>query len=111
MRTSACECMSACASVFTVMNSTPCTPSTTMRSTAFEPPPPHPITLINACGSGVLLKPLKSAIGRLLDKLGYRLQVTGTRFQVQGRVPYPLSPVPCCLRQEFPEPALEAIIG
>ena len=36
----------ACLSVLTVINSTPCTPETTMRSTALPPPPPTPITFI-----------------------------------------------------------------
>ena len=37
-------CCSDCASVFTAMNSTPSTPASTMRLTAFTPPPPTPTT-------------------------------------------------------------------
>src|SRR5689334_22647877 len=73
--------MSACASVLTVMNSTPCTPSATMRSTAFEPPPPAPTTLISACGSGVMLKPLKSAIGCLLLRV---IRIQNSEFRSNG---------------------------
>ena len=40
---------SACMSVFMAMNSTLASPFSTMRFTAFEPPPPTPITLITAC--------------------------------------------------------------
>ena len=39
---------SACASVLTAMNSTPLRPDSTMRLTAFVPPPPTPTTLITA---------------------------------------------------------------
>ena len=39
---------SACASVLTAMNSTPVRPASTMRLTAFVPPPPTPTTLITA---------------------------------------------------------------
>ncbi|EWS56007.1 hypothetical protein X551_01189 [Methylibium sp. T29] len=46
MSWSALERCSACASVFAQMNSTPCTPSLIMCSTALPPPPPTPITLI-----------------------------------------------------------------
>ena len=45
---SASETSSAWASVFTVTNSTPCTPDSIMRLTAFEPPPPTPTTLMTA---------------------------------------------------------------
>ena len=38
----------ACASVLTAMNSTPATPASTMRLTAFVPPPPTPATLMTA---------------------------------------------------------------
>ena len=37
---------SACWSVFMATNSTPCTPSSSMRFTALPPPPPTPITLM-----------------------------------------------------------------
>src|SRR4029078_6908954 len=40
------EWTSAWASVFTVMNSTPCTPASIIRLTALLPPPPTPITLM-----------------------------------------------------------------
>jgi hypothetical protein len=43
-----CECLSACASVFTQMNSTPSMPHFAMWDTALPPPPPTPITLITA---------------------------------------------------------------
>jgi hypothetical protein len=43
-----CECLSACASVFTQMNSTPSIPLFAMWDTALPPPPPTPITLITA---------------------------------------------------------------
>ncbi len=43
-----CECLSACASVFTQMNSTPSMPLFAMCDTALPPPPPTPITLITA---------------------------------------------------------------
>jgi hypothetical protein len=46
--TSASDMSSAWASVFTAMNSTPDTPASTMRVTAFVPPPPTPHTLITA---------------------------------------------------------------
>ena len=46
--TSASAISSACASVFTAMNSTPLRPASTMRLTAFVPPPPTPTTLITA---------------------------------------------------------------
>ena len=39
---------SACASVFTATNSTPETPASTIRVTAFVPPPPIPTTLMTA---------------------------------------------------------------
>ena len=39
---------SACASVFTAMNSTPIISARIIRFTALEPPPPTPMTLINA---------------------------------------------------------------
>ncbi len=42
--------LSAWASVFMVMNSTPCTPLLIMWSTAFPPQPPIPTTLITASG-------------------------------------------------------------
>ena len=41
---------SACTSVFTAMKSTPTTPQSTMRLSAFPPPPPHPTTLMEAAG-------------------------------------------------------------
>ena len=40
--------LKACTSVLAAMNSTPETPSSTMRLMAFPPPPPTPITLITA---------------------------------------------------------------
>ncbi len=46
--TSASHIISACASVFTAMNSTPVRPASTIRLTAFVPPPPTPTTLITA---------------------------------------------------------------
>src|SRR5580704_7236133 len=46
--TGACESLSACKSVLAAMNSTPSTLARIMRLTAFEPPPPTPITLIFA---------------------------------------------------------------
>ena len=46
--TSASVSSSACASVLTAMNSTPVRPDSTMRLTAFVPPPPTPTTLITA---------------------------------------------------------------
>ena len=46
--TSASVIRSACASVLTATNSTPATPASTMRLTAFDPPPPMPTTLITA---------------------------------------------------------------
>ena len=45
---SASHMSSACASVFTAMNSTPLSPASTIRLTAFDPPPPMPTTLITA---------------------------------------------------------------
>src|ERR687883_218424 len=46
--TSASHMSSACASVLTAMNSTPERPASTIRLTAFVPPPPTPTTLITA---------------------------------------------------------------
>ena len=46
--TSASDISSACASVFTAMNSTPLRPTSIMRLTALTPPPPMPTTLITA---------------------------------------------------------------
>src|SRR6266487_4720793 len=46
--TSASHISSAWASVLTAMNSTPVNPASTMRLTAFVPPPPTPTTLITA---------------------------------------------------------------
>ena len=46
--TSASLMSSACASVFTAMNSTPLRPSSIMRLTALTPPPPTPTTLMTA---------------------------------------------------------------
>src|SRR4029079_3011911 len=46
--TSASQACSACASVLTATNSTPRRPASTMRLTAFDPPPPTPTTLITA---------------------------------------------------------------
>ncbi len=46
--TSASHIRRACASVFTATNSTPVRPASTMRLTAFVPPPPTPTTLITA---------------------------------------------------------------
>ena len=46
--TSASAIRSAWASVLTAMNSTPPRPASTMRLTAFVPPPPTPTTLITA---------------------------------------------------------------
>ena len=46
--TSASVIRSACASVLTAMNSTPRSPLSTMRLTAFVPPPPTPTTLMTA---------------------------------------------------------------
>src|SRR5277367_1908561 len=40
------EALRACTSVLRMWNSTPVKPSLIMRATAFEPPPPTPITLI-----------------------------------------------------------------
>src|SRR5580700_8710438 len=53
--TGAWESFSACKSVFAAMNSTPSTFARIMRLTAFDPPPPAPITFIFApfCGSSV----------------------------------------------------------
>ena len=48
MRFGARDLSSACASVLTAMNSTPCSPRLIMRLTALLPPPPTPITLILA---------------------------------------------------------------
>ena len=53
------ERASACASVLTVTNSTPRTPAWIIRFTAFEPPPPTPITMMRAVPSS------STAIGRL----------------------------------------------
>mmetsp|Transcript_19843 Transcript_19843/g.32232 ORF Transcript_19843/g.32232 Transcript_19843/m.32232 type:complete len:423 (-) Transcript_19843:367-1635(-) len=49
-RLSAWLCTSACASVFRLQNSTPCSPLLIMRFTALPPPPPHPMTLMRASG-------------------------------------------------------------
>src|SRR5262249_26822262 len=70
--TGACESFSACRSVLAAMNSTPSTLARIMRLTAFDPPPPTPITLILApccCSSlneirmpaslGIILPPLR----------------------------------------------------
>ncbi len=46
--TSASAMSRACASVLTAMNSTPDRPASTIRVTAFVPPPPTPTTLITA---------------------------------------------------------------
>ena len=46
--TSASPIWSDWASVFTAMNSTPVTPASTMRDTAFVPAPPTPTTLMTA---------------------------------------------------------------
>ena len=46
--TSASLMSSACASVFTAMNSTPFRPASIIRLTALPPPPPTPTTLITA---------------------------------------------------------------
>ena len=46
--TSASDMSSACASVLTAMNSTPLRPASTIRLTAFVPPPPTPTTLMTA---------------------------------------------------------------
>ena len=46
--TSASDISKAWASVFMAMNSTPFSPASTMRLTAFVPPPPTPTTLITA---------------------------------------------------------------
>jgi hypothetical protein len=46
--TSASLISNACASVFTAMNSTPVSPASTIRLTAFVPPPPTPITFRTA---------------------------------------------------------------
>ena len=49
---------SACSSVLAAMNSTPARPTSTIRFTAFPPPPPTPTTLIRAprrvCGASVI---------------------------------------------------------
>src|SRR5207253_1342382 len=45
---SASHICSACASVFTAMNSTPFRPASTIRFTALVPPPPTPTTLMTA---------------------------------------------------------------
>ena len=45
---SASHIWSACASVLTAMNSTPFRPASTIRLTAFVPPPPMPTTLMTA---------------------------------------------------------------
>src|SRR5947199_8011 len=46
--TSALLLSKACASVLTEMNSTPCSPSSTMRFSALPPPPPTPTTFMRA---------------------------------------------------------------
>src|SRR5579884_809851 len=74
MRVGACAFCSACASVLTLINSTPDTWPLIMRLTAFVPPPPTPTTLIAACGipSGpIRLPPLRSGSrnGRMLSTL------------------------------------------
>jgi hypothetical protein len=46
--TSASDMSSACASVLMAMNSTPPTPASIIRLTAFTPPPPTPTTLMTA---------------------------------------------------------------
>jgi len=51
-RTDALESIKAWASVFTATNSMPCRPSSIIRFTALQPPPPTPITLIRANDSG-----------------------------------------------------------
>ena len=52
---SASDMSRACRSVFTAMNSTPRTPASTMRFTAFVPPPPTPTTLMTAkCSEPIL---------------------------------------------------------
>src|SRR5262245_34045295 len=62
------ECLSACASVFTQMNSTPSMPHLAMCDTALPPPPPTPITLITALwlyesiSSNMSAPPLRSEI-------------------------------------------------
>jgi hypothetical protein len=53
---SADEVARTCTSVFIAQKSTPDNPASIMRFTAFVPPPPTPITLIFANGSGTTIE-------------------------------------------------------
>ena len=63
----------ACASVFTAMNSMPCTSSSIMRSTALLPPPPMPTTLRSARDSSLDRRSERFPVFNLVIRLPPRL--------------------------------------
>src|SRR3954447_6347158 len=85
--TSASVIRSACASVFTAMNSTPRKPLSTMRLTAFVPPPPTPTTLMTA-----RYDPPVSFIDTDSPSLGQTQTATPRRGRRVRRSPYRNAP-------------------
>src|SRR5439155_1100723 len=102
----------ACASVFTDTNSTPCSPSSTMRFRALPPPPPMPTTFIRALRATVsssskimapsrdrseeLLQPALQRSEQLLDLAVHQVKdlvqplVDDVRQHLARRLPHPL---------------------
>src|SRR5438874_9380507 len=78
---SASHMASACASVLQAMNSTPRRPASTIRLTAFEPPPPTPTTLMTARYEVSIVGPAPSP-RREFDPGNYEL-----RHRVRGFLP------------------------
>src|SRR5437762_8715206 len=70
--TSASLIASACASVLAAMNSTPRRPASTIRLTAFEPPPPTPTTLMTARYEVSMVGPAPSPVSALIGVGQYR---------------------------------------
>src|SRR5438445_7915306 len=84
-------CRSACASVFTAMNSTPIISARIIRFTALLPPPPTPMTLISAkCSasdrSGMRGSPARCA-GCLLGEPGARAGLTDSSEPERAALP------------------------
>src|SRR3954471_7706808 len=91
--------LSAWASVFIAMNSTPCTPLLIMWSTALPPQPPTPTTLITASGvwlssSSIIVVSFVVTAGATLEAQGARRNRTSVRLVPCALRPAPHSKIP-----------------
>src|SRR5213075_1508545 len=91
----------ACASVFTEMNSTPWSPSSTMRFRALPPPPPTPTTFIRAfCDTVSSSSKIMAPSGdRSEEVLQPPLQRSKPQFDSPPPPPPPRAPTPSALDQ------------